>query len=430
MKQITLTRLLLLVSFALFGCKENNNPASKDNQPSGGKIAFTFDKVNAPDAVKTITTTLSRMNFETISKTIDIDADTGAVILFEEVPVGTWHVKVDAKNDDEEVLYTGEADVIVFEATVSQVNLVLSPVSTGVGSVLINVTWGNVTAAWKDYVNNPILSESFRVSQPKVYFIDEKYYLYYQMMKDRSVIGLATSEDGNSWEKFPTNPIFVGHDSLWDAGGIVPGPIIKINNYFTMYYQGYHRESGQHRVGYAKSVDGIHWERPANNILTVNGSYIFHASSVIKHGNNYFLYFIKRDPSTWKEAIYLAISANGESWEQYSTEPVLKSDYDWEQGGVRFMNILSEDGKYIAVYSDYGDALHNYTTNFGYATSVDGKNWTKKTEQVFNYKMTTNLWASDGISYPFLTKVGNELRVYYLGITSTGEWKIGFSQMQ
>ena len=423
MKQLILFSTLFLF---LFGCKENNNPTSKENHSSGGKVAFTFDKVNAPAGVKTITTMLSRTGFEAISKTIDIKADTSAVILFEEIPVGTWHVKVDANDGEGKVLYTGQADVIVLEGTVSQVNLVLSPVATGVGNVQINVTWGSVPATWKDYENNPVITEMSGVSQPKVYFINEKYYMYYSTTNPPAAVCLAISDDGSAWEKYPSNPILSGNDLQGDGGGIAPGPVIQIDSFYVMFYQAYSSSTG-HVVRVAKSFDGIHWERAANNILTINGNYIFHASSVIKHGNNYFLYFIKHDPSTWKEAIYLAISANGETWEQYSEEPVLRSDYDWEKGGVRFINILSEGEKYVAVYSDYGDASHNYTTNFGYATSVDGKNWIKKSEPIFNYEMTANMWARDGISYPFLTRVGNEPRVYYLGITGSGVWKIGYA---
>jgi len=107
-----------------------------------GALYFSFDKVNAPAAVKKLTTTLSRSGYTTVEKTLNIVSDSTASILFEQIAIGTWKVKVDAKNDSGQILYTGQADVIVLENSVSQVNLVLTPVSSGVGSVQINVTWG------------------------------------------------------------------------------------------------------------------------------------------------------------------------------------------------------------------------------------------------------------------------------------------------
>ncbi|MBI2427776.1 MAG: hypothetical protein HYV29_03100 [Ignavibacteriales bacterium] len=140
-----LTILVFSLLFVIGGCEQSNTPATTTEPTSNsGNIAFTFDKANAPAAVKTLTATLSRSGYTTLTKTINIFTDTSATMLFSEVAVGTWKVKVDAKDGDEKILYTGQADVIVLENTLSQVNLTLTPVSTGVGSVQINVTWGGL----------------------------------------------------------------------------------------------------------------------------------------------------------------------------------------------------------------------------------------------------------------------------------------------
>lgn len=133
---------VLAVVFLVIGCEKTNAPTGADEKTSAGALYFTFDKTNAPAAVKTLTTTLTRSGYSPLQKTIDIVSDTSASILFEQIAIGTWKVQVDAKNENGQVLYTGQSEVIVLENSVSIVNLVLSAVSTGVGSVQINVTWG------------------------------------------------------------------------------------------------------------------------------------------------------------------------------------------------------------------------------------------------------------------------------------------------
>lgn len=137
-------KILFLLLFAGFlaGCEKNSSPVAPIEQSSGGNVALLFDKAGAPEAVQTLTTTLTRSGFITLEKTVNIISDTSAAILFEKVAVGTWKVKVDAKDGSGTIIYTGQSDVIVQENVISQLNLTLVPVSTGVGSVQINVKWG------------------------------------------------------------------------------------------------------------------------------------------------------------------------------------------------------------------------------------------------------------------------------------------------
>ncbi len=148
--------IILTYAFVFFGCDQSNPPTATDQTSNSGTVAFSFDKVNAPSAVKTLTTILTRSGYSTLQKTINIAADTSASILFEQVAIGTWKVKVDAKDENGQVLYTGQSEVIVLENSVSQVNLVLTPVTSGVGSVQINVTWGPISKTFfpKTYGGN------------------------------------------------------------------------------------------------------------------------------------------------------------------------------------------------------------------------------------------------------------------------------------
>lgn len=142
MKTLCTTLLALLF---INGCSD----APPDTSiVDSGAVAFTIDKTSAPTAVQTVTATLSRSGHSSITKSINIVSDTSTTIFFQEVAVGTWHVRVDATDALGVLLYTGEADVPVQENSMAVVNLVLTPVSSGIGSVKINVMWGEPAAAF------------------------------------------------------------------------------------------------------------------------------------------------------------------------------------------------------------------------------------------------------------------------------------------
>lgn len=133
--------VVLLWMMVIVGCEQTTTSHISDGGTSG-KVVFTFDKSNTPTSVKSLTTILSRSGYISLERTLDIVNDTSAVILFEEVAIGIWKVKVDAKNDQGQVVFTGESEVTVEEGEIVGVNLILDPVSTGVGGVSISVSWG------------------------------------------------------------------------------------------------------------------------------------------------------------------------------------------------------------------------------------------------------------------------------------------------
>jgi hypothetical protein len=135
------TFLIVTIIILFAGCERQDSPVSASAQPESGNVAMVFDKAGAPSGVQTLTATLSRSGYPPIERSLSL-SDTSAVILFTNVAIGAWKVQVDAKDLSGTVLFTGQSEVIVLENAVSQINLILVPVSTGVGSVQINVSWG------------------------------------------------------------------------------------------------------------------------------------------------------------------------------------------------------------------------------------------------------------------------------------------------
>ncbi|MEW5798496.1 MAG: hypothetical protein AB1728_05775 [Bacteroidota bacterium] len=418
--------------FALGGCEQKNTPVTTSAPISNvGNIAFTFDKANAPASVKTLTATLSRSGYATLSKTINIITDTSATMLFSEVAVGTWKVKVDAKDESSKVLYTGEADVNVLEGAVTQVNLTLTPVPTGVGSVQINVTWGTSEKKWVDHINNPILTKTGKpidwggVGQPKIYVDDGMYRMYYLNYSFPSPVGYAESYDGVNWNRPDSTPIIVvGPSGSWDDGGTGPGPVYKVGPKYFMLYQGYDAISKHFQIGLASSVDGKNWVKYPQPVFTDSLDWernTMVASEVEIIGNQYYMYYCSGDK------IGLAISIDGLTWKRYSTSPILSASQSWENGDISWVSVVKDGSIYKMIYTN-DDPFSYSNIAFGFATSEDGIHWVKDSKNpIFKHSQTSNHWASGGIVYPYLTKINNELRIYYTGLTPGGEWKIAFA---
>ncbi|MBK7501093.1 MAG: hypothetical protein IPI19_18970 [Ignavibacteriales bacterium] len=139
MKKIFILSSLFLV-LIIIGC--SSDPVGSDNPKDSGKILLKIDKQNAPESVVFVKAYLTRENHQPITGTLNLQSDSTADILLENIDAGEWHLKVDAEDDSGLVLYTGETEVQIFAGFTSQVYLTLNPTGSGTGSIYINVNMG------------------------------------------------------------------------------------------------------------------------------------------------------------------------------------------------------------------------------------------------------------------------------------------------
>ena len=156
-------RLFILFSLfsALIIISCTSDPVGSDNPKDSGKILLKIDKQNAPESVVFVKAYLTRENHQPITGTLNLQSDSTADILLDNIDAGEWHLKVDAEDDSGLVLYTGETEVQIFAGFTSQVYLTLNPTGSGTGSIYISVTWGvPFNYSWIDYYNNPLIVAS------------------------------------------------------------------------------------------------------------------------------------------------------------------------------------------------------------------------------------------------------------------------------
>ncbi len=429
--------LVVIISAVIFiGCtKDSSTNAPQKLQGGNGSVGLIFDKVSTPEGVVSINATLSRNGNISITKTLNLLSDSSAEALFENIAIGIWKLKVDATNSSSQVLYTGQADVTVIEGIITQVSLVLQPISNGTGGIKINVSWGNTPLSWIDFGNNPVLKKQTTkydgrgIGYPIVFREDSLYRLYYTNIQSQvdsngafSSVGLATSIDGIQWKHYSQEPVLKPTKNGWDAAIVVSGQVLKDGNIYKMFYEGASIVGGQLKIGLATSLDGIHWDKRSEPVFqgTTGWETSIGVWGVVKVNTTFYMYYHSAVPQN----IGLATSADGINWTRYSGNPIVVPSQNWESSGIAMASVIFDNGLFKMVYLN-GD----YSASFGYATSKDGIIWVKDlVNPIFSKAKTLNNWAPGTISYSFLTKIGNQERIYYTGNNSgNSEMSIGFA---
>jgi len=132
----------------------------------------------------------------------------------------------------------------------------------------------------RDTLHNPVLSrgssgswDDILLLAPCVIRIDGIYHMWYDGWQDGSSvhqIGHATSADGITWQKDPTNPVFTrGNSTNWDFPEVRGAKVIYDGSRFHMFYTG--GRWATYDIGYAYSQDGINWTKYSGNPILIKG---------------------------------------------------------------------------------------------------------------------------------------------------------------
>ncbi|MEM7372029.1 MAG: T9SS type A sorting domain-containing protein [Bacteroidota bacterium] len=161
---------------------------------------------------------------------------------------------------------------------------------------------------WTKYPNNPVMKaddqgwDELFLSSPSVIQDGDTFKMWYASV-DLSFngnpsdggagIGYATSLDGINWDKHVEAILIPGSQNNWDSASVAEPSVLRYDNTYLMWYSALDSWSMElFSVGYAHSIDGIHWSKATiNPVLEVgpSGSWdAFWAShpSVLYHPTN------------------------------------------------------------------------------------------------------------------------------------------------
>ncbi len=421
--------IALFIIILLTGCEHSSEPGKSNSTNRQGYAIFSLEKNTVPSSVKTLKTQLSRAGFEPFIRTINILPDSSALIKFDNVPIGLWKVNIEGRDLNEVLLYSGESEVTIVENNVTTISVFMIPVTTGVGSISINIIWGNPpgTSRWTDFESNPILTKSLiqgfqtGVTLPKLLFMGEQYFMWFSTTYGKGGVGLAKSYDGKVWSEVNKTSLEASING-WDNGRIANGAIFNDNGLLRLYYNAFSNADNKFKTGMATSLDGIKWEKHSTPVLTATSwcSSIV-SSEVIKIGNLYLMYF--SGMTTSGNRIGLATSSDGIKWVHFDNGPILSPSYNWEGNSVYYPSVKKEGNFYKMIYMGGKSGTESA---FGEAISSDGLHWEKiSSKPIFTQLDVNNSYPTNEISYPCFVKYYSQNRIYYNGFDyATNEWTI------
>ena len=308
---------------------------------------------------------------------------------------------------------------------------------------------------WPKYGTSPVLSPSYGTSawdSDQIYGarpfafpagwtwngIEWKYGMVYTGVHEGTHrVGLALSNDGFTWTKYP-DPILSPGPESWDSAWTSTGQTFWNGTMYVMYYRGRDSADGSNlfihnAIGLATSQDAIHWDKyPGNPVLKGADSSSFLDDggprtpfvTPFKIDGAYMMWYA----ATWTEdsvtRIFLATSTDGINWNKGNGEqPVLNPDpeFAWDSSDVSYPGVIYDpaSGSYTMFYSGgVHQAEHLYIQGvirrIGYATSTDGITWTKSVANPIVAPGPLGSWDSGGVTYYCgEMTVNGRIMVYY-----------------
>ena len=317
-----------------------------------------------------------------------------------------------------------------------------NPASLAMNRTYILTAYFQQQNQWTRYAGNPILTgtlgawDQSEAWGPQVFQYPNGTYgmIYngYSSATGEPAIGLATSSDGLTWNKYPGNPILTRNSSAsaWDRMGIKADTAFYDDSQglYLMYYSAVNTTSHPlaSGIGLATSSDSVHWTRYTGNPL-VTGSEYYLRESVVKYGNTYMMWY------SFDGAIYLYTSSDSKHWTvQNGGGPVFKPDsYGFPGNGANpnawdfdfsyrpnvVYDPLAENFKMTYSACDVSCEGQGALFRIGLAVSTDGITWTKYPGNPIVAPVPGAWDNGDGTDNAGLLWLNGTLRVYYSGHT-------------
>jgi predicted GH43/DUF377 family glycosyl hydrolase len=196
-----------------------------------------------------------------------------------------------------------------------------------------------------------------------------------------------------------------------------------------MWYTGWALGSYE-SIGYASSDNALDLTKHPNNPVLTSGSSgdwddsAVYSPSVIKDGSTYKMWYTGYSSSADIAQIGFATSTDGINWTKDSNNPVLSvgASGSWDSDLVANSAVI-KDGSVYKMWYEASDAEEWF--RIGYATSTDGINWTK---DLNNPVMSEGDWETFnewGVAAPSVVKDGSTYHMLFIGIDGNELYSIG-----
>jgi len=185
-------------------------------------------------------------------------------------------------------------------------------------------------------------------------------------------IGHATSPDGITWTKDPNNPVLPrGSSGAWDYAWVGSGSVLYDSTEYHMWYSAWDGGANSWvRTGHATSPDGLTWTKdPSNPVLTVGtwDNPRVENASVVFDGDTFHMWYAGGDYLLGK--IGYATSTDGSKWTKSPYNPVINTGGSgtWDSKMVAPFSVIDTSGVKYKMW--YFGSKTDGTGSIGYAES-------------------------------------------------------------
>jgi sucrose-6-phosphate hydrolase SacC (GH32 family) len=284
---------------------------------------------------------------------------------------------------------------------------------------------------WIKSPKNPMLSlgpagafDHHNIFAPCVVKDGGKYLMYYAGGPDgaksgeelmRYQIGLAVSDDGETWRKTGEPLLPLGkRDDFHAAPALLrtpEGELLKIDGTWHLFYNGNRPDDVEH----ATSRDGMRWEKDPRSPIFQRA----YAPHFVQVGNEVRMYYVEKpklaDGKRLPWQISVATGKDIYSLVRHPSSPMLVVSQPWEDRALVYPYVLRENGTWVMFYAAYwkGHPKARTATAIGTATSTDGLNWTKSAANPAVTPTPGSAYDSIYTSSQSVIRDGDIYRLYY-----------------
>jgi sucrose-6-phosphate hydrolase SacC (GH32 family) len=248
---------------------------------------------------------------------------------------------------------------------------------------------------------------------PHVIKFDGRYLMYYSIppFEDETNpvkgwgIGIAESNDLINWQKISE----ITPEGSYESKGLCAPCALVVDGKVHVFYQTY-GNGRDDAICHAKSDDGISFERNATNpIFKPEGDWNCGRAidaEVVMFKGRYLLYYATRDPGFEVQIQGVAAAPadtdfNREDWIQLTDYPIMIPEFEWEKKCVEAASVIEYKNQ---LYMFYAGAYNNEPQQTGIAKSTDGIKWEKLSEKPFLANGKPGEWNESESGHPHIFK--------------------------
>lgn len=207
------------------------------------------------------------------------------------------------------------------------------------------------------YENNPVFGDAETGTVYDIYTtrIGNRYRMDFSWRGKKSC-AVTFSDDGIHWEK-PQITLSFDETTGWEDR-ISRNCVLKIDGIYKMWYTGQAR--GHSFIGYAESVDGIHFERKCKEPILIS-EFPWEKESVMNpcvlYENGVYRMWYSAGETYEPNVLAYATSNDGIHWNKTRFNPIFVCDPDniYEQARIGGCQIMKIEGEYYLFYIGYED---------------------------------------------------------------------------